>query len=157
MHILILFSGNLFAYQLHISDNPNDDGARLIIRWEKLPPAELQSLNPEMYLLERSVSRDTGFARVNDIARNDTTYRIVDSGLNPNQKYYYRLSYIDSLTTWHSEVAGPVSPIENWFNTARANVLIGILIAGLVGRALHLPGTAREEPLSASHSRLVSG
>lgn len=132
MAILFFLSGNIYAYQLHISDNPNDDGARLVIRWEKLPPAELQSLNPETYLLERSDSPDTGFTRVNDIARSDTTYRMVDSGLNPEQKYFYRLTYADSLISWRSPVAGPISPVENWFNTARSNVLIGILVAGLL-------------------------
>jgi len=130
--ILLLLCGNIYAYQLHIYDNPNDDGARLVIRWEKLPPAELQSLNPETYLLERSNNPDSGFERVNDISRNDTTYRIVDSGLKPEKKYYYRLTYSDSLTTWHSTVAGPISPVENWYNTARTNILIGILIAGLL-------------------------
>jgi hypothetical protein len=130
--ILLLLCGNLLAYQLHISDNPNDDGARLIIKWEKLPPAELTAIDPDLYTLERSLSPDSGFVRVTDIALIDSTYRIVDSGLKPSLTYYYRLSFTDSLTVWHSVVAGPVSPSENWYNTARSNILIGILVVGLL-------------------------
>jgi len=130
--VFLLLCGDIYAYQLHISDNPNDDGSKLIIKWEKLPPAELQSINPDLYTLERSLSPDSGFARIADITASDSLNKTTDNGLNPNFKYYYRLTYSDSLMTWHSTVAGPVSPEENWFNTARSNILIGILVVGIL-------------------------
>lgn len=120
------------AYELSISDQPNDDGTRLVVTWEKLPPPELANFNPEMYKLERSQSPDTGFAAVFGVSRNDNTFRTIDSGLKTGQQYYYRLTYADSLATWSSPVVGPGTPVENWYNTARTNVLIGIIITGLL-------------------------
>ena len=130
--VILLLCGNIYAYQINISDNPNDDGTRLIIKWEKLPPSELQAVNPETYNLERSLFPDSGFTKVAEIAADDSSYKTIDSGLKTSRKYYYRLVYSDSLTTWNSEIAGPISPVENWFNTARLNILIGILTVGIL-------------------------
>jgi hypothetical protein len=120
------------AYELHIADQPNDDGTRLVVTWGKLPPPELAGQNPEMYRLERSQSPDSGFAAIFGVSENDTTFRMVDSGLKTGQAYYYRLTCTDSLNSWQSPLAGPGIPVENWYNTARTNVLIGIIIAGLL-------------------------
>ena len=127
----ILLSNSL-AYQLTVADQPNDDGTRLLIRWQGLPPAELAELNPENYRLERSERHDGDFVVIDEISRNDTTYRYVDSGLKTGQEYFYRLSSADSLNSWSSDITGPTRPQENWYNTARTNVLIGIIITGLL-------------------------
>jgi hypothetical protein len=42
------------------------------------------------------------------------------------------LSRQDSLASWHSPVAGPVTPQENWYNSGRTNVLIGIIVTGIL-------------------------
>lgn len=130
--ILPSFASNSLAYRLSVTDNPNDDGARLLIRWEKLPPPELVAFNPEEYRLERASSPDSEFVTIVEISRHDTTYRYADVGLVDGLLYYYRLNYSDSLISWQSEIAGPGIPEENWFNTARTNVLIGIIITGLL-------------------------
>ena len=67
------------AYLLTISDQPNDDGTRLLVRWAKLPPPDLTDINPETYKLERSIYPDSGFITVGSISRVDTTFRTVDS------------------------------------------------------------------------------
>ncbi|OGC94893.1 MAG: hypothetical protein A2W25_10570, partial [candidate division Zixibacteria bacterium RBG_16_53_22] len=127
----LIFS-NISAYQLHVTDQPNDDGTRLNIRWEPLPPSELAAIDPQMYNLERSVGETDSFIVVSQISPEDTTYTFIDAGLISGKPYYYRLSHIDSLVAWQSPLAGPISPMENWFNTARTNVLIGIIVVGLI-------------------------
>jgi hypothetical protein len=131
---LLIFCSNVCAYRLTVSDFPNDDGSKLVIRWEKLPPPELANLQPKSYKLERSNFPDSGFKAVNEISTVDTTYRVNDGGLVAGQQYYYRLSASDSLTgaNWISPVAGPVSPVENWYNKARTNILIGIIVTGIL-------------------------
>jgi hypothetical protein len=129
---LLLFCVNANAYQLHISAVPNDDGSHLLIRWDKLPPPELAAFNTETYELERSTNPDSGFMAVSAVSRSDTSLRTVDSGLKSGQGYYYRLTYRDSLVSWSSMSFGPTSPRESWYNGARTNVLIGIVITGLL-------------------------
>lgn len=111
---------------------PNDDGTKLMISWDNLPPPELRNVNPETYSLERSDSSGANFATVAMVSRDDTTHRTIDGGLKSGHQYYYRLSYSDSTTgaIWHSPIAGPMTPIENWYNSDRTNVLIGIIITG---------------------------
>jgi hypothetical protein len=129
--VCVLFSSG-YAYQLHVSDQPSDDGTRLLIHWEKLPPPELAVQNPETYKLERSANPDSGFTAIFAVSRVDTTYQTVDGGLKTGQQYYYRLSYQDSVSAWNSPVAGPIAPLENWYNSGRTNVLIGIIITGIL-------------------------
>jgi len=123
---------HIYAYQLHVSDQPNDDGTRLRIEWEPLPPLELTPINPEIYALERSMINADSFVAVGQIPRSDTTFSFVDGGLTTDKQYLYRLTYSDSQIVWQSPIAGPTSPVENWYNTARTNVLIGIIAVGII-------------------------
>ncbi len=144
-----LAPATIFLYALLISNGPcseltaedyaNDDGTRIMVRWDKFPPAELAGINPEFYMLERSEKPDTGFAPIQEISRDDPTYQTADENLKTGQAYYYRLSYQDAGVSWQSGVAGPAAPIENWYNSNRTNVLIGILITGaFVGWFIYL-------------------
>jgi hypothetical protein len=128
VHAVLISSA--LGFELTAEDFPNDDGTRIIVRWDKLPSPELADVNPEFYMLERSESSDTGFAPVQEVSRDDPTRETADENLESGQAYYYRLSYQDAGISWQSSVAGPVSPIENWYNFNRTNVLIGILITG---------------------------
>ena len=123
---------NANAYDLDVSDYPDDDGTRLLIKWDKLPPSELESLNPEIYTLERSTDSPDNFAAIATVLSLDLTLETADEGLEEGRSYYYRLTYSDSNLAWASNIAGPAAPDENWYNTKRTNVLIGILITGLV-------------------------
>jgi len=137
--LILLSSSRIYGYELEVKDFPNDDGTRLIIRWEKLPPVELKALDPESYTLERAIGPDRDFVAISDVARDDYTFEKVDEELETGQTYYYRLSYFDPNVAWHSDVAGPGYPIENWYNTQRTNVLIGIIVtAVLVGWFIYL-------------------
>lgn len=131
--ILIFLSGShIYGFELEVKDYPNDDGTRLMIRWEKLPPVELKDIDPESYTLERSVDRDKGFEPISAVSRDDYTFETVDEELETGQTYYYRLSYVDTNIAWYSEIAGPGYPVENWYNTNRTNVLIGIIVTALL-------------------------
>ncbi len=129
----LLFIGiNAHAYQLNVKDLPDDDGTKLLVTWSKLPPPEMAGFNADNFSLQRSTRPDSGFVTVATISRYDTTFRTIDSGLKPGQKYFYMLSYRDSLISWSSSVYGGFIPEENWYNRARTNVLIGIIITGLL-------------------------
>lgn len=124
----------LHSYEIRVSDYPDDDGAGVLVEWNTLPPAELAHLSPQIFRLERSTSSADNFVPVFDISIGDPALMTVDKGLDGNEVYYYRLSYIGPNIAWHSDIAGPISPQENWYNTKRTNVLIGILTTGaLVG------------------------
>jgi len=134
--ILLLISFTLLiptAYSVEpiVSDSPNDDGSKLVITWDELPPMELKEINPESYILERSDKAGIGFKPVGEISSLDPARMFTDENLETDQEYFYRISYSDSLVEWKSAVVGPNSPVENWFNTKRTNVLLGILITGL--------------------------
>ncbi len=131
--ILILLNiSHIYGYELEVNDFPNDDGTRLIIRWEKLPPVELEALNPESYTLERAAGPERDFIAISAVARDDSTLELIDEELETGQAYYYRLSYVDPDLFWYSDVAEPGYPIENWYNTRRTNVLIGIMVTALL-------------------------
>ena len=75
----ILFAKN-YAFELHVSDQPNDDGTRLVVEWDKLPPVELQAINPEIYDLLRSESRFTGERVLRDTSSLECTIYLAKSG-----------------------------------------------------------------------------
>jgi hypothetical protein len=127
--VFLLISSS-FAFELNVSDQSNDDGTRLIVEWDPLPPDDLRSVDPEIYSLLRSESPDGEFRRIDIVSRLDPSRRKTDENLETGQDYYYKLAYSDSITAWESDVAGPATPKENWYNTSRTNVLIGILITG---------------------------
>jgi hypothetical protein len=127
--VFILFSQS-FSFELYVSDQPNDDGTRLSVEWDPLPPDELQSTDPEIYLLLRSESPDGEFSQIDIVSRLDPSRKKIDENLTSGRDYYYKLAYADSAISWESDVAGPAAPEENWYNTSRTNVLIGILITG---------------------------
>jgi hypothetical protein len=130
--LILLNSSHVYGYELEVKDYPNDDGTRLIIRWEKLPPEELKDFDPESYVLERALSPDEDFAAISGVARDDYTFEKIDEELETGRTYYYRLSYVDPSVSWYSDIAGPGYPIENWYNTKRTNVLIGIIVTALL-------------------------
>ncbi len=137
--LILLSSSHIYGYELEVEDYPNDDGTRLIIRWEKLPPEELKDLDPESYVLERALSPDEDFAAISAVARDDNTLELIDEELETGQAYYYRLSYTGPDIAWCSDITGPSYPVENWYNTKRTNVLIGIIVTALfVGWFIYL-------------------
>ncbi|MEE9552664.1 MAG: DUF6754 domain-containing protein [candidate division Zixibacteria bacterium] len=128
---LFLFA-NSYCYNLHISDYPDDDGTRLVIKWDKLPPPELAAVNPEIYVLERAVDSPDDFIAIGTVLGLDPALGTTDEALEEGRSYFYRLTYSDSNVVWISDITGPSAPDENWYNTKRTNVLIGILVTGLV-------------------------
>lgn len=127
---VFLLSSQSFSFELYVSDQPNDDGTRLSVEWDPLPPGELRSIDPDIYSLWRSESVDGEFTQIDIVSRIDPSQRKIDENLETGQDYFYKLAYTDSAISWESKVAGPVIPEENWYNTSRTNVLIGILITG---------------------------
>ncbi len=119
----------LYAYDLRVSDKPNDDGTRLVIEWDKLPPDTLGQIDPETYILSRA-EEDGEYIEIGTISRLDTPRLKIDENLETGKVYFYKLSYSDSTISWESKIAGPFAPEENWYNTSRTNVLLGILITG---------------------------
>jgi len=128
--IFTLYSISL-SFEIKVLDYPDDDGTRLQITWDSLPPQELAYLNPESFTLERA-DRSSDFVPIAEILTSDPVLQKTDEGLSDTVLYSYRLSYTAPDLIWHSDVAGPMAPIENWYNVKRSNVLLGILITGIM-------------------------
>ncbi len=128
--MLAAFFSPVYAYELHVSDKPNDDGTALVIEWDKLPPDTLIPVDPETYILFRAEDDTVLFEEIEIISKLDPISIKIDDNVVTGKQYYYKLSYSDSTMSWQSDITGPFEPIENWYNTARTNVLLGILITG---------------------------
>ena len=108
--LLTLISSQVYAFELKVSDKPNDDGTRLVISWDQLPPDELKSIDPETYSLLRSTDPEGDFTQVDVVSRLDPSHEKTDENLTTGQEYFYKLAYQDSTISWESNVAGPAVP-----------------------------------------------
>ncbi len=86
---LTLLCAQAFAFELYVSDQPNDDGTRLAISWDPLPPDELRSIDPESYLLLRSEESDGEYIQVDIVSSLDPSREKIDEKLTEGQTYFY--------------------------------------------------------------------
>ena len=120
------------ADELDISDYPNDSGNALTIKLNREMVESPALIISDTIYIERSDNPESLFARVGAFARNDSNEVLTDKNLSSNYSYYYRIFISDSAAAWNSSAVGPFSPKENWYNTDRTNVLIGILVTGVI-------------------------
>jgi len=66
---IALLCAQASAFELYVSDQPNDDGTRLSVEWDTLPPDDLRSIDPEIYSLLRSESPDGEFKQIDIVSR----------------------------------------------------------------------------------------
>ena len=108
------------ATGLRASDTPNDKGKSITVHWQPGPGDA-----PEVWLVERT--DPAGSTEV--IAANEPTdTRYLDEGVMDRVKYTYRIAAAAGADTVWSEPSQPVASSAQFFNTARLNILIAMVI-----------------------------
>ncbi|MEO0071803.1 MAG: fibronectin type III domain-containing protein [candidate division WOR-3 bacterium] len=104
---------------LLVKDNPNDQGQAIVITWTHPTPESVLG-----YRIYRSLFPETGFMPVNIELITKTEHLDSDSALRNNTPYYYFVRAYSETDSAQSQIAGPVLPRAQWFNSSRLNVLI---------------------------------
>jgi len=110
------------AKNLAAVDAPNDEGRAVNLSWEKSAQDAGDATQFRGYRIERAESEagpfeEAGFAIGGKIEFQDTN-------VNPGRTYFYRLVAMSPSDSIRSDVAGPVVPRAQWFDSSRVNVLI---------------------------------
>ncbi len=106
-------------------DTPNDRGSSINVTWEHSPDHESGTLLG--YSVYRSSDPDTGFVFAGRVPYVQDHYR--DSSIGDREPTYYRVATVglDGREAL-SESFGPAEAFPQWFNGARVNVLIAVVI-----------------------------
>jgi len=105
------------------ADVPNDQGSTIRIAWAA-PEAETTTIAG--YRVLRSTSPDSGFAVVATEPPTSTQYE--DGEVRDGSKYYYAVETFTATDSARSTVVGPAVSRAQWFNTARVNILVPMLV-----------------------------
>jgi len=109
-------------------DTPNDAGRSITISWGKFEPSALTV--PEECKIFRSPEQEGTYELIAIVPFDQSLYR--DDSVDDDSSYYYNLVLVKGESTVGSFTLGPVSSSPQLFNTARFNVLVGILICGIL-------------------------
>lgn len=109
-------------------DTPNDAGRSITISWGKFEPSALTV--PEECKIFRSPEQEGTYELIAIVPFDQSLYR--DDSVDDDSSYYYNLVLIKGESTVDSFTLGPVSSSPQLFNTARFNVLVGVLICGIL-------------------------
>lgn len=109
-------------------DTRGDGGGSITLTWER-SPSDTQNTGLT-YQVFRSSIPDTDFSLVATLPPGTITYVDADSGENHrvenNRSYFYRVRLAEGASYSAAAATGPVSARANWFDLARANLLIVI-------------------------------
>ncbi|MBK7140915.1 MAG: fibronectin type III domain-containing protein [bacterium] len=119
-----------------VSDNPNDDGHAILIRWDSVA-TDQAGLVDRYEIWRAAASNGTAgeFTNLGDVAMG--TYVFRDGQANEGQSYYYKVYAVNDSAangspvwalTAESEIAGPGTPVAQWFDMQRINVFVGVLL-----------------------------
>jgi len=109
-------------------DTPNDAGGSISIFWGEFEPLELAL--PEECKIFRSPEREAAYKLVATVPFDQLLY--LDDEVVDDSSYYYNLVLVKGESTVGSFTLGPVKSSPQLFNTARFNVLVGVLICGIL-------------------------
>lgn len=126
---------------IRAEDTPNDDGHAITVRWEASADASATSVKKYKIFRATAQGGQPGeFEDIGEVPAGTTTY--TDGNAQSDGSFYYRVialndSTINGTTVWQleaaSDLAGPVSPVAQWFDMQRINVFVGVLIlCGLI-------------------------
>ncbi|MGQ9707037.1 MAG: DUF6754 domain-containing protein [bacterium] len=118
---------------LSVSDNPNDDGSKLILTWK--PSVDEKSAKAEQKVVKYAIKRSTAGGKFEDTGEvvvgtsiEKDNYVYVDKNLKYNENYSYRIYSVSEkniVSREFVEISGV--PKANLFNLARINVLLFII------------------------------
>jgi hypothetical protein len=120
-----------------VRDNPNDQGQAISLTWTA-PHGESTPITN--YKVLRSASPDSEFAVIGVQSGASTEY--MDSEVRDGVRYWYQVEAMAAADSARSAVVGPVVSRAQWFNTARVNVLV--LLVVICGLFLYYIDRARK-------------
>jgi hypothetical protein len=123
-----LCSGTEQSEPVAVYDSPNDAGGSITISWGKFEPSPLTV--PEECKIFRSPEQEGTYELIAIVPFDQSLYR--DDDVDDDSSYYYNLIFVKEEATVGSFMLGPVSSSPQLFNTARFNVLVGVLICGIL-------------------------
>lgn len=124
----------VMAQNVTATDVPNDAGGAIYIDWQ-LSPDDFTDGKVKEYIVFRSESPDGPFEEVGNTTngRNNYTDNRAETGI----EYFYKVTAInyalsEDAILWQVESEtdpiGPIKSIAQWFNMARLNIFIGIIL-----------------------------
>jgi hypothetical protein len=106
-------------------DAPNDDGQSVIVTWELSPDDELLVGYDIVRIAEDGTEETVG-------TESPGTSRHVDESVSDNVSFTYRVVARSTDEEVSSEPSAPVVSRPQWFNTARSNILVALLLFGFL-------------------------
>ncbi|NPV13938.1 hypothetical protein HPY86_03285 [candidate division WOR-3 bacterium] len=103
-----------------VQDTPNDAGKSITIRWQLAP-----ELTPDFVLLRRSCERESTQV-VATLGAGDNGY--IDENVCDGVRYSYQLGVVLGADTVWGEPSQWVVSKPQWFNWARLNILIAMIL-----------------------------
>jgi hypothetical protein len=124
----------VMARDVVASDVPNDAGGAIFINWE-LSPDDVADGKVKEYIVYRSENRDGPFEEIGNTTNGKNS--LTDNRAATDIEYFYKVTALnyalsDGEILWQVESEtdpiGPVKSIAQWFNMARLNIFVGIVI-----------------------------
>jgi hypothetical protein len=106
-------------------DTPNDDGSGLTVTWSRSADDGAGDNDVIGYQVFRSLSSDTGYARVASAIPGEEQY--VDS-VRTGVTYYYKVAADDGEFTSESEPSPPAAAAAQWFHRDRTTMLVLLVV-----------------------------
>ena len=118
------------AIDFEVKDHPDDNGQSLDIAWN-IPNLQAEAISFNyIYTLQRSEYRDGPYNDVIELSDDSGVY--IDSRIDRDKEYYYRIKLNTGTGEAMSDVKGPIKSAPNYYHHGRTNVLIGVLITGIL-------------------------
>ncbi len=109
-----------------VIDNPNDDGSRVVISWEQVSPDILVDAY-EIWRAEDNME----FEKIAEVNRFEQQY--TDNQTEDGTPYRYKILAVrGGQPVEQSLVSAQVKSSQQWFNTGRANVLLGFIVYSVI-------------------------
>lgn len=113
-------------------DSPNDQGGSITVTWQKSVDDVLGATDVKGYVVLRSESSTGEFESISSVGAGSEEY--LDSSVTDGIEYYYKVGVMGAEQTFVSQVTGPTTASQQWFNPRKANLLLValILIAAII-------------------------
>lgn len=118
--LLAFFLSSVSPPTVSVGDTPNDAGKSITVRWQWVTENQ-----PEVFLLERSCERESTQI-VATLTPGEGVF--IDENVCDGVRYYYRLGAVFGTDTVWSEPSGWVVSRPQWFNWARVNILVAMIL-----------------------------
>jgi hypothetical protein len=122
-------------FNLKAVDTPNDNGSAMDISWQ-LSPDDQRLVTK--YQVLRSTSTGRPFVVVGETTKGQSAF--TDNGVTTDSSYYYKVAAVSDMNKAdsavvagrsESEIVGPVTPVAQWFNMRRMNILLWTIIVSI--------------------------